>query len=471
MNNMPAIEENDVGYALAENVANVKYEDIPADVVEITKKCILDTLGTIIAGSGAGAQIKEVVELVKEGGGRAESSVIGYGIKVPSWMAAFANGAMAHALDYDNVHDEAPTHPTITTLPAALAVAERVGGVNGRELIAAITLGDDLHCRMTYSIVRRKGLALTWMLPVTLGFFSAAAVSAKLLRLDKDKILDAFGIAFNHAGSTYDLVYGVGGSALRGMYAAFPAITGVLAALMAQRGITGIKTCLEGKAGFYNVYFGGDYDRASLTMDLGKVFEGAGVSFKPWPSCRWTHTYIEATLQIVHEHDIYPDDIQEIILFVDDVAKTLCEPLEERQKPVTIPEAKLSLPFTVATAIANRKVVISNFSPDGLKDPVCLQLAQRVTPRYDPQISGTILTPAARVDIKTKEGKLHSKRVGIPYGHPQNPISWEGLVKKFTDCVRYSAKSIPEKNVRRVVQMIANLEEVKDVSDILGLVA
>ena len=146
--------QQDVGYALAGNIARIRYEDLPGDVVDVTKKTILDILGTIFGGSGAGAGIKEIVEVVKDGGGREESSVLGYGIKTNAWMAAFANGAMAHALDYDNVHDDAFTHPSTSTVPAALAVAERVGKVNGKDFITAIALGDDLHCRLGYALCR-----------------------------------------------------------------------------------------------------------------------------------------------------------------------------------------------------------------------------------------------------------------------------------------------------------------------------
>lgn len=469
----PSACQTDIGYALAANIAGIKFEDIPSDAVEVTKKTILDTLGTIIGGSGAGAGVKEIIELVVEGGGKEESSIIGCGVKTNAWMAAFANGAMAHTLDYDNVHDDAFTHPSTSTVPAALAVAERVGKITGKEFITAMTLGDDLHCRLAYSLSRAGDPASqgAWMPPVALGGFAAAAVSAKLLGLDQERIVNAFGIAINRTGGPLEIVMDPG--FLRGLYAAFPAKTGVLSALMAEKGIPGIKTCFEGRAGLYNVYFRGVYDRSSLTNGLGEVFEGAGVSFKPWPSCRFTNPYIDATLQIVREQDLRPEDVTEIIVgYEAENTRICCEPLEVRQNPLSPPEAKISIPFTVALALARRKVEIADFSSDSLTDPILRELAKKVIPRYDAQLRSASKTMLpATVEIITKDDRKYSKQVELVYGHPQNPMKWEDLILKFRDCAAYSAKPIPKENINQVIEKITRLEDVHDMAEVISLVS
>ena len=259
---------------------------------------------------------------------------------------------------------------------------------------------------------------------------------------------------------------------LRGLYAAFPAITGVLSTLMAEKGIPGIKTCFEGRAGFYNVYYRGLYDRTSLTNGLGEVFEGAGVSFKPWPSCRFTNPYIDATLQIVREQDLRPEDVEKIIVVYEaENARICCEPLEVKRKPLSPPEAKLSIPFTVALAIARRKVEIEDFSSDSLNDPLLLELAQKVIPRFDPQLKGDSKTmlPAV-VEIITKDGQEYSKRVDLVYGHPKNPMKWDDLILKFRDCASYSAKPIPVENINLVIERIMRLEDVHDMTEIIRLI-
>jgi 2-methylcitrate dehydratase PrpD len=462
----------DVGYTLATNIVDVNYDDIPEHAVDVTKKTILDTLGAIIGGSGAGAGIAEIIKLVKAGGGTEESSIFGYGMKTNAWMAAFANGAMAHSLDYDNVHDDAFTHPSTSTVPAAFAIAEHQGGITGKAFIAAMALGDDLHCRLAFSLAR-SGDAVrlgAWMPPLVLGGFAAAAVSAKLLGLDRDKIVDAFGITLNRTGGPLEIVIDPG--LLRGLYAAFPAMTGALSAKMAQYGIPGIKSCFEGQAGLYNVYFRGIYDRDSLTKDLGKVFEGAGVSFKPWPSCRFTNPYIDATLQLAREHDIRPEEVQDVVVgYEADNVKNCCEPLEVRRNPMTPPEAKLSIPFTVAMAIALRKVEIGGFSPENIQSPILKELAHKVIPRYDAQLKSDSKTmlPAV-VEITTTQGNTYSKRVELVYGHPKNPMTWEDMIRKFQDCVSFSARSIPAKNIDQVVERIQHLEDVQEMREIVTLI-
>jgi len=462
----------DVGYALAANVESVKYENLPDNVVNTTKMFILDTLGTIIGGSGAGAGTKDIVDLVNLLGGEKECSIIGYGGKTNAVMAAFANGAMAHAIDYDNVHDDAFTHPSASTIPAALAVAEKTGA-SGKDLITAVTLADDVHCRLGYALSRPENNPnQNWMPPVVLGGFAAAAGAAKLLKLDQEGIVNAFGIVLNRSGGTKEIILDPG--LLRGLYAAFPSMTGVLAALMAKQGIPGIKSCFEGKAGLFNVNFRGVYDRDSLTQGLGEVFEGSNSSIKPWPSCRFTNPYVDAALQITREYDLLPGDVEEIVVYYEaEATKNCIFPLEIRRNPKTPPEAKLSIPFTIALAVARRKVEIGDFTEDSLKDPVLLGLCQKVIPQFDPMlVSSTSKTmlPAV-VEIKTYDGNTYSKRVDMVYGHPKNLMTWDDLIRKFKDCASYAVKPISQQNIDQVVEKIIKLEETDNVREIINLVS
>jgi len=464
------MEEKDAAFALAKNVVNVKYEDIPEEVVESTKKSILDTLGVLVAGSGLEPGCRRVVELVKGGGGREESSILVFGGKVPTQMAAFANGAMVHALDYDDVIDDAVVHPTAATLPAALAVAELVGKVSGKELITAVTLGNDLITRMSLALTQSsQGYKhiTGWHMNTTFGAYSSAAAAGKLLGLDKDKMADALGIAFMHTGGSFQINYsdGVG---ITPLYDCFLSQAGVLSALMAQRGITGVKDCLQSKAGVYNLYFRGEYDPSYLTDKLGERFEGINMGFKLWPTCRCTHVYITATLDLIRKHGIHPEDITEVIATVGDWGQNLCLPLEERRKPETGMFAGLSIPFTVAAAIAKGEVNIGTFTPELLKDPATLAVAQKVVPKYDPQFNVPGIPPAI-VEIKTKSGEAYSERVDFPYGHPKNPITIDDLVKKFRDCVSYSAKPIPREKSDKAIEFMLSLEEIDDVSQMIEL--
>ncbi len=464
------LENKDVVYLLAKNVVATSYSNLPKETVDVTKKSIIDTLGVIIGASGTMSSVKPIVDLVKEAGGKEESTILGFGGKVPAWMAAFVNGALAHCLDYEDLNHKAGGHPSAGTVPAGFATAERLGNVSGKEFITAITLGNDLFCRLSYSVTRHA----IWHKSPVFGVFAAAATSGKLLGLGEEKMVNALGLAFCQAAGTMELRWGIG-SDIGGMRDAFPNKAGVLSALMAQRGVVGIRNSLESRGGLYKVYFGGKYDRNELTADLGRKFEGSEVGFKPWPACGETHVYIDATLAIVQEHDIHPDDIEEVIISVGDAPRPLCQPLEVRRKPTTTLDAKYSLPFTVAVAIVRRKVVIEDFTPDGLKDEAVLTLAQKVTPKYDPEFDvEKSLAPGrapGKVEIKTKDGKLYSKRSDFPYGHPAKPMTWTDIIAKFKDCLTYSAKPVPKGNMEKVIYMVSKLEDEDDIGQIVRLLA
>jgi len=457
----------DAAYEFAKYIVNSKYSELPIEVVEQVKKSILDTLGVTVAGSTTDKACERIVELVKEAGGKEESTILGFGGKVPAWMAAFANGSMSHVLDFDDTHDFASAHPTAHALIAGCAIAERVGGVNGKDLITAVALGGEMGLRL--ALARTKPIDwYGWLSPMIWGAFSSTAAAGKLLKLSEEQMVSAFGIAINQTAGSMEANFDTG-SDIRAIRDCFSGKTGVLSALMAQRGIRGVKNSLEGTAGLFNLQLRGEYNRAGLVDDLGKRFEYLNTGFKPWPSCRFTHPYIDATLNIVHENDIRPEDVEEIVAVVGDSARHLmCEPLEERRRPPGSIDAKISIPFIIGVAVTRRRVVISDFLPEALGDPAVFEIAQKTTCRLDRRLDSTGVSPAV-VEIKTKDGMMHSKRVDSAYGDPSNPLSMEDLIAKFRDCVDHSAKPLPKARVDEAISLITSLEEVKDVSNVIQL--
>lgn len=458
----------DLASVFAGHIAATGYEHIPQQAAEAAKNSILDTLGVILGASGTVPQCRELAALVTEAGGKAESTIFGFGGKVPAWMAAFTNGAMGHGLDYDDLHSRVAVHTGSCVVPAALATAERMGGASGKNLIAAVALGTDMSCRLALGVKWEHD----WHLSTIFGSPACAAASGKLLGLGPRELLNAFGIALCQGACPMEVNFGVG-SDLRASYPAFPAKAGVLSACMAQRGIDGPHNSLEGKAGLYAVYFKGKYDRHVVAANLGTHFEGSNVVFKVWPACSATHVYIDATLRLVMSHDIRPEDIQQItILLYGGAGKNLCEPLEGRRTPTSILDAKFSLPFTVALAATRRKVVIGDYSQDGLKDRHVLDMAQKVVPKIVPnegRDSTSGLTTRGTVEIETKDGQLYRETVEAANGLPRNPVSREDLASKFIDCARYSAKPLPRGNAERIVELVMDLEDVADVRAITQL--
>jgi len=456
---------------IAQYAANLKYEDLPSQIREVAKRSILDTIGVTIAGSTADVGHKELIDLIRDGGGKEESTILGFGSQVPAWMAALANGALSRALDYDDVLDEGYLHTSSTVIPSVIAIAERLGNTNGKELITAVTVGNEINCRMALSICQRpKGWKFDWLLSLVCGIFGATAAAGSLLNLDAGKIQEALGIALFAAAGSLQCCFDVG-SQLRGINSGFPARSAVFSALMAEKGIKGAGDTLEGKKGLYNLYFEGEYNRDLLVTDLGERYEYAKMSFKPWPSCRVSHPYIDATIKIMRDHDIASSDIKQITLLVGDFAQTLCDPLDERREPKTPSYARFSLPYTVAVAATRGKVMIKDYVPEELKNPDTLAFAQKVVPKLDARFSTSERIAPAMVEIELQNGNSYSERIDIFYGNARNPISWQDLTDKFRECASYSAKPLSKKNIEKAIEIMNHLEDWENTNNLIRLLS
>jgi len=461
----------DIGQELAKNVVNTKYEALPHEIVETTKKSILDTLGVMLAASTLEPACKEMVELAKENGGTEESTIIAFGGKTSCLLAAFANGALTHDLDYDDVHDEFGLHPTAACLPAALALAERIGEVDGKKFITAICMANDLTVRLGSAITQTQ-VEHGWMRPTVFGTFGAAAGAGKILELNENQMVTALSLASMQTTGTWESANATG-SNLRAIRDVLLAQAGVISALMAQKPlIKGFSSFLEGRFGLYSVFFRGYYEPDRILADLGSHYGGGDISFKAWPGCRCLHNSIAATLDLVLENDIKPQDIEQIMLSIDSSTLPLCEPAEERRKPTTLIGARFSLPYEVAVAAVKRNVTLADFTTEAIKQPEVLKMAEKIVWRVDPEIDGIITAIGPVIaEIKCKDGKSYSKRVDFPYGHPQKPISMEALQAKFRDCASYSVKPLTATEIDRVIELVTNLEEVPNVSQIINLLS
>lgn len=457
-------EALDLSAELAAFVANARYADLPSSAVEGAKKSILDTLGVILAASGAEPSVRAVAELVRECGGREESAILGFGGRAPALMAAFANGAMAHCLDFD---DHAPEghHPSSSAVPVAFALAERVGGVSGKHLITAVAAGQDLFLRLRRNVAWKQD----WHLSTVIGVLGAAAAGGHVLKLDRERLWNALGIAGVQAFGTLEMAYGVG-SDLRGMYAGFISKAGALAALMAEKKVTGVKSILEGKAGMFNVFFGGKYDRAKMLEGLGRDYTGGSLLYKPWPSCGVSHTFIHATIELFKQHALDPADVVEIRVHVGDFQNQLCQPLERRRRPATPADAKFSIPYCVAVAATRGYVRVSDFTGDAIRDARVLEVAQKVVPIPDgSNWEGKL--PEGRVEVVTRGGKTFERVAREVPGDAGSPLGWDALCEKFRSCASLAAVRVPDRRIREAEELVRHLEDVEDATEVMRLLS
>ncbi|MFH1169734.1 MAG: MmgE/PrpD family protein [Chloroflexota bacterium] len=448
---------------LARFIVRTRFDKLPRSVVEATKRDIFDTVGTALAGSSAPGS-REVVELVQEFGGKEEGTLFVYGGRMPSPEAALANGTMAHALDFDDTHDAAVLHAGVSVVPAAIAVAERLGNVSGKELITAVALGID--------VVSRIGLAtkcwIGWILTAIYGYYGAAAAAGKLLGLSEERILNALGIAFAQSAGNLECV--ASGALTKRIQAGFAARGGVLSALMAQKGVTGVKEFLTAGGGVFNLYQRGEYDLEPLTSGLGERFEVTNLSYKPYPCCRWLHTPIDAALALSGQVD--PGRIEKIEIEVGQKAwVSVGEPLEAKLRPRNVVDAQFSIPYTVAVALVKGKVKIEDFTEEAIRDARVLGVSGRVTFKVNSDMEkgvGRGISPT-RITVRTKDGKTFSAEADTPKGHPRNPMTDAEFEEKFRDCAAHAVKSLAASRVDAAIKMLNGLENVKDVAELTKL--
>jgi len=444
------------------------YKMLPEQVIRIVKERVLDTLGTMIAGSST-KECKKLVNLVKSWGGKEESSLIVYGDKVPAPLAALCNSTMARACEMDDVHEIAGTHVSASIIPSAFAIAgySRVSKnrpIDGKTFILSVTLGSDLNCRLRMA-GREDGPEMGWV-GETYAPIAVAAMGAKMLGFSETKTLNAMGIGYAQCSGNAQA--NVDGAFTVSLQQGMGAKAGVLALLLADEGLTGAKDSLEGKYGFYPLYLRGNFNREVLTSELGKRFEITNVTTKFYPCCQGNHGAIYGALQLSAEHGIKAKEIDEVRIQTNTFfANILGTP--EKVRPKNVHDAQFSYFFTVALALVKGSVTLSDFNEEGIKDTEVLKVGEKVRVYADPEKDRIkVLVPPIDVEIIMKDKTRYKRTVEYVKGHPNNPATLDDYIKKFDDCLRYSAKPLASKVISEVKQMIEQLDKLDDVTLIIN---
>jgi 2-methylcitrate dehydratase PrpD len=459
----------DLAWDLAEHIVMTRFENFSRHTVDTVKRFILDTIGVGIAGSSASG-VKEIVEQIEEWGGRPQSTIIGFRNKVPDINAAFANSVMIHARDFDDTHDAAVVHANVTVLPAVMALSQKIGGVDGQEFLTAIVLGVDLSCRLGMAIGNAPGFSqreIGLLRSTVCGIFGATAAACKVMKMGKQQVIDAFGIALSQVGGTKQAI--TDSALTKRVQPAFMTRAALLSALLAKRGITGCKNVFEGRYGYFNLYWGGDYVRHELLEGLGERFEVDNLSFKPYPCCRYTHGAIDATLKSIKRNKISPELVDEVWIhlvkkkFFDMVSR----PFEFRGNPEV--DAQFSIPYTVATAILDGYVFLDSFEPEKVKERAKHSLLQKVKVFLDEPIEDPKSLGPVTVVIKMKSGKIFSETVKEFKGHPKNIMTEEECCEKFFRCAEYSFKPFSREYLEKIMEAVLKLEIIRNTNDLIEL--
>jgi 2-methylcitrate dehydratase PrpD len=446
--------------AIARFAATLAYRNIPDRTRHIVKRIILDCIGTALAASTLGDGCREAIAVAGRLGGKPESSILGIGTKVSTVQAAFANGALVHALNYDPIGAEIG-HVGVVCLPAPLALAEALGGVSGQELIAAAAVAGEVCARVTAAISRTgRRPSEKFLSGQLLTHFGAAAGAGRILGLDAETMESALGLALMQMSGSRQIVLS-GDPPAKAIYGAFPNQAGVMAALLAKEGL-GAKCDVFGPpAGLYAAIYGGDCVASVLSEGLGDRFLLDDVEFKPWPTSNQVHPFIHAALQI--EPRIPPAEVASVEIACHSLLRPWCEPADKRRRPDNAAAAADSIQFCVAAALIHGEVTLTTFTAERLKDADVLDLAQRITVHLDDTAKG------ATASVATKDGAKVSSRVEAAPGSRQNPISDEHLQRKFRDCCLRSAIPLREGQISRLIEMVDRLDELGDVASLVDL--
>jgi 2-methylcitrate dehydratase PrpD len=456
----------DAVYDFVKNFNVTRYEDIPEDAVESAKKEVLDSLATALGGSSRPG-VGELVDMVREWGGSEQSTIIAHGMKCPAPNAAQVNATMIHALDYDDGHPVALVHIGCVAVSTCFAVAERMGGASGKDFLTALVLGADFLARL--GLASRPGTSLMtsgWHATALYGYLGAAAMAGKIMGLDEERMVNALGIAYHQCAGNGQCV--TDGALTKRMGPGFAARGGITAALMAERGITGARNSLEGAAGMFNLYHGGDYDAEILTAGLGRRFEGVNIGDKPYPCCGFTHPFIDAVLALVSRHNIRAEQVRDIRISGGEPAYALCMPPEVRSAPRNIVDSQFSVPWAVATALLRGKVSLGDFTEEAIKNDEVIRTARKVTGELDTAMNRHGVGPG-RVTITMEDGAEYTEEVEHWLGSIERPMTFEDGAAKFRECASYSIKPLAGDTVDRVTGLVGQLEQLDDATEIIRL--
>lgn len=440
---------------LTKFISDLSFNKLPSEAVEMAKLCVLDWLGSAIAGSTS-QPIRIFVQVATELGGKPQATMIPNGEKTSCHLAALVNAASSHVVEMDDLHKPSVIHPAASVIPPALAVAER-DGIPGANLLTAIVVG--------YEVAIRAGEALGpshyhfWHTTATCGVFGAAAAAGKLLRLTQEQMVWALGNAGTQSAGLWEFL--IEGAMSKQLHPAMASADGLLAALLAKQGFTGAAKIFEGEKGLARA--------TSAAPELNRLTDGLSDhpfrilenSFKAHAACYHIHSAIDAAIALKSEHHLNPAEVKKIHVRLYSAALDLLEKVE----PTSPYAAKFSIPYCVATALLEGHVGLDDFHEEGIRNQSVQHVMATVELEGDAELDEVYPDRwPAIVTVETITGKRHEVRVDYPKGDPKNPISRPELIEKFHIL---TSRIIPERLRHLLIERCLTLDTLANVQSLL----
>lgn len=438
---------------IVEYICRTSYDDIPPKVLKVIKNQVLAIIGTTIAGASAEG-CETLLNLSLCLGGKEESTILIHGGKVPAQQAAFVNGVMARALDFCDAL--APgAHIGAAIVPAALAAAELAGGCSGKDFLAAITVGTEVAVRLNLGESEYDGFDPTGVCVV----FAATAAAAKILLLSEEETWNALALAFNKCGGSFQS--NVDGSLAVRVIEGWVAESGVLCARLAAQGITGPVNFLEGVYGYLHLFGRDRVSVETVASGLGETYKVERLVFKKYPSCGLTQGSTEVILSLMKEEGFGPDDVDHVYVTVPPYTyKLVGHPFQVGSNPKV--NAQFSIRYCVASALIRKESKLAQFEESAIRDAGVLKLVEKVTVISDPSLEERGHTPLD-MRVVMKDGREYLRKMDVPPGFPDNPLTDEEHRERFQGCIEFAQKPFPEIKIKGLLDILDNLEEMNDI--------
>ncbi len=426
----------------------------PAAARAAAARALLDTIGVTLAGAAEPAA-RSVQRIVAQDG-NGPCRVLGTALLTSPANAALANGTAAHALDYDDMCFVSLAHPSAPLVAAALAAGE-LAGASGRALLDAYVIGFELEGRLGRAMNPRH-YQRGWHCTSTLGTIGAAGAVSRLLGLDERAAGHALAIAASEASGLKENF----GTMVKPLHAGLAARNGVVAALLAQAGMTASRAAIDGPQGFLAAM---DSEHASLdafAADLGTRWEivDTGITVKLYPSCAGTHPALDALLDLKRQHGFVADDVEAIDIGVDPIVPTILI----YDRPSSGLEGKFSMPFCAAAAVVDGRVGLDTFDAAHVGHSAIVNLQARVSMRVDSTLNASAPSlTQARVRVRLRDGQVLTASANGARGYPDRPATDEAMAAKFTSCAMTTLSA------SETAEALSTLREVEEIVDVRSL--
>ena len=428
---------------LAEFVSTLRYGNLPASTLSMSRRLLLDGLGCMLTGTTTPAAMS-VAAMSRTLGGADHCMILPGNTRGSVRDAAFVNGISLYSVGLNDVHVPAEAHPGASVIPVVLAIGEWKG-LTGEELLAAMVAGYELVGRVGRAILpshRRRGFHATG----TCGTFGAAAGAASALGFDAEQTANVLGIAGSQASGLYECHHD--GTSTMIYHAGMAGQNGIEAALLVANGMTGPATVLEGSKGFFRAT-SDQPDPGQAVEGLGHRYEVEATSFRPFFGCSSTIAASAAMAAIIRRSGVKPTDIASIT--------ARCHPVVAQDNadadPQTLLAARLSLPFNVALVLDRGDVLTADLPETDLTNPVIRGLLGKVKLEADKAMTrrGVALT------VRTTDGRVEAETILNPRGSEEAPLTWDDVVDKFG---RLTGGRISQSHCRAVIDAVERIESV-----------